>query len=116
MPESAPRSSILNVNIRDKSTLYMAYMSFVANGGLFIPTTRHYEMGHELFVLLKLIDEPQPLPVSGKVVWKTPTGSANYQAQGIGIQFTGDDALVVRDKIETYLAGSLGSDRPTYTM
>lgn len=116
MAESAPRSSILNINIKDKNSLYMAYMPFVNNGGLFIPTNRQYEIGQEIFVLLKLVDEQQPVPISGKVVWKTPAGSQNNQVQGIGIQFMEEDGMVARDKIETHLAGALGSDRPTYTM
>jgi len=116
MAESTIRSSILNLAIKDKNALYMAYMPFINNGGLFIPTNRQYEIGQEIFVLLKLADEPQPLPISGKVVWKTPAGSQNNQVQGIGIQFLDQDGLVARDKIETHLAGALGSDRPTYTM
>lgn len=116
MAEPATRSSILPINIKDKNSLYSAYMPFVSNGGLFIPTNRTYEMGQEVFVLLKLIDEPQPIPIPGKVVWKTPGASENYQATGIGIQFMDQDGLLARDKIETYLAGALGSDRPTYTM
>lgn len=116
MAESTPRSSILTINIKDKSSLYSAYMPFVINGGLFIPTNRPYEMGQEVFVLLKLIDEPQPLPIPGKVIWKTPSSSENYQTVGIGIQFKDQDGLAARDKIETYLAGALNADRPTYTM
>jgi len=116
MAESTTRSSILNISIKDKNSLYMAYMPFIINGGLFIPTNRPYEMGQEVFVLLKLIDEPEPLPIPGKIIWKTPVGSENAQAPGIGIQFLDNDGVVARDKIETYLAGALGAERPTYTM
>jgi type IV pilus assembly protein PilZ len=45
MAESAPRQGILTISIKDKSALYAAYMPFVINGGLFIPTNRDYEMG-----------------------------------------------------------------------
>ena len=33
-----PRQGILSLTIRDKSSLYAAYMPFIKNGGLFIPT------------------------------------------------------------------------------
>ncbi len=33
------KPGLLTLTIKDKSALYMAYMPFVKNGGLFIPTT-----------------------------------------------------------------------------
>ncbi|NBA94192.1 hypothetical protein [Pseudomonas sp. R5(2019)] len=36
-------------------------------------------------------------------------------AAGVGVQFNEGDNTA-RDKIETYLAGALKSDRPTHTM
>lgn len=111
-----PRPGILTLSIKDKSSLYAAYMSFLNNGGLFIPTNRQYEMGQEVFMLLNLMEETERLPIAGKVVWKTPAGSESYRATGIGVQFTDQDGGVARAKIETYLAGALNSERPTHTM
>jgi type IV pilus assembly protein PilZ len=85
-----PRNGILSLTIRDKAVLYAAYMPFVQNGGLFIP-------------------------VAGKVVWITPKGAQGNRAAGIGVQFSGEDDSATK-KIETYLAGSIESDRPTHTM
>ena len=34
------RQGILSLTIKDKSALYDAYMPFVKNGGLFIPTNK----------------------------------------------------------------------------
>ncbi len=117
MAESVTRSGILSIAIKDKNSLYSAYMPFVINGGLFIPTNRQYEMGQDVFMLLKLMEETEPLPIPAKVIWKTPPGSESYKAAGVGVQFTADqEGVLARDKIETYLAGSLASDRSTYTM
>ena len=49
MIDSGQGQAILSLSIKDKNALYMAYMPFVANGGLFIPTNREYEMGQEVF-------------------------------------------------------------------
>ena len=95
--------------------LYAAYMPFVKNGGLFIPTNKTYKIGDEVFMLLSLMDEPEKMPVAGKVVWVTPKGAQGNRATGIGVQFGDKDDLAAK-KIETYLAGSLESDRPTHTM
>jgi len=109
------RSGILSLTIKDKSVLYAAYMPFITDGGLFIPTNKQYQLGDEVFMLLKLMDEPEKIPVAGKVVWVTPKGAQGNKVAGIGVQFTGDDNIA-RNKIETFLAGALKSDRMTHTM
>lgn len=110
-----PRSGILSLTIKDKAVLYAAYMPFVQGGGLFIPTNKQYQLGDEVFMLLKLMEEPEKIPVAGKVIWVTPKGAQGNKVAGIGVQFTGDDTLA-KDKVETYLAGALQSDRLTHTM
>jgi type IV pilus assembly protein PilZ len=110
------RQGIMSLSIKDKSALYSAYMPFVKNGGLFIPTNKQYHIGDEVFMLLTLMDEPEKIPVAGKVVWITPQGSQGNRVAGIGVQFSDQDGGAVRNKIETYLAGALHADRPTHTM
>jgi type IV pilus assembly protein PilZ len=109
------RNGILSLTIRDKAVLYAAYMPFIKNGGLFIPTNKSYSLGDEVFMLLNLMDEPEKIPVAGKVVWITPKGAQGNRAAGIGVQFNIDSEAASK-KIETYLAGTLESDRPTHTM
>ena len=108
-------NGILPLSIKDKSVLYSSYMPFLKNGGLFIPTGKSYRLGDEIFLLLSLMDEPEKIPVAGKVVWITPKGAQGNRAAGIGVQFNDGDNTA-RNKIETYLAGALKSDRPTHTM
>ncbi|TDY02893.1 PilZ domain-containing protein [Thiohalophilus thiocyanatoxydans] len=118
-PPKAPgggRQGILSLTIKDKSALYAAYMPFVKNGGLFIPTSKSYNLGDEVFMLLTLMEEKEKLPVAGKIVWITPKGSQGNRAAGIGVQFSEQDGGNARTKIETYLAGALKSDRQTHTM
>jgi type IV pilus assembly protein PilZ len=110
------RQGILSLTIKDKNALYAAYMQFVKNGGLFIPTTKRYQLGDEVFMLLTLMDEAERIPVAGKVVWITPLGAKGNRAAGIGVQFSDQDGGVARNKIEGFLAGALHSDRPTHTM
>jgi type IV pilus assembly protein PilZ len=110
------RQGILSLTIKDKNALYAAYMPFVKNGGLFIPTTKKYQVGDEVFMLLSLMEETERLPVAGKIIWVTPVGSEGNRAAGIGVQFSDQDGGMARNKIETYLAGALKSDKPTHTM
>ncbi len=110
------RQSILSLSIKDKSALYAAYMPFIKNGGLFIPTNKQYKINDEVFMLLTLLDEKEKLPVAGTIVWITPTGSQGNRVAGVGVQFSKQNNGQAQKKIETYLAGALQSDRPTHTM
>jgi type IV pilus assembly protein PilZ len=107
---------ILSLAIKDKGSLYAAYMPFVKNGGLFIPTTKPYKIGDEVFMLLTLMEDKERLPVAGKVVWVTPQGAQGNRTPGIGVQFSEQDNGQTRNKIEGLLAGALKADRPTHTM
>ncbi len=114
--QSEGRGGILSLTIRDKNALYAAYMPFVQNGGLFIPTNKSYQLGDDVFILLNLMDEPERIPVAGKVIWVTPRNSEGYRSTGIGVQFSDKDNGTTRNRIENYLAGALESERPTHTM
>ena len=52
----------------------------------------------------------------GKIIWITPKGAQGNRAAGVGVQFSPQDQGQARGKIETHLAGTLESDRPTNTM
>ncbi len=110
------RQRILNFAISDRGALYAAYMPFIENGGIFITNSRRYEIGDDIFLVLKLMDEAESLPIAGKVVWVTPPGAEGNRAIGIGIQFGNQDKGAVSRKIETYLASMPELDRSTHTM
>jgi type IV pilus assembly protein PilZ len=113
---NSTRQRMLSLSIKDKHALYAAYMPFIKNGGLFIPTNKNYKLGDEVFLLLSLMEEKEKLPVVGKVIWITPKGAQGNRAAGIGVQFADQDDTTVRNKIETYLAGAMSSDKHTHTM
>lgn len=111
------RQGILSLAIKDKASLYNAYMPFLKGGGIFVPTTKRYALGDEVFLLLTLMEDKDRLPVAGKVVWITPPGAQGNRTAGIGVQFAeSTEAETVKGKIETHLAGTLESDKPTHTM
>jgi len=85
------KPGLLTLTIKDKSALYLAYMPFVKNGGLFIPTNSNYRLGDEVFMLLNLMGEDEKLPVAGRVIWVTPKGAQGKRTAGIGVQFSEQD-------------------------
>ena len=113
---AAPKQDILSLTIRDKSALYAAYMPFIKNGGLFIPTSKSYYLGDEVFMLLTLMEEKEKMPIAGRIVWITPKGAQGNRTAGIGVQFSELDKGQTKNKIENYLAAALKSERQTHTM
>ena len=116
MSTPVARPGMLSLSIKDKASLYAAFMPFVKNGGLFIPTDKTYTLGDEVFMLLTLMDDGDRLPVAGKIIWMTPKGAQGNRAHGVGVQFAPQDKGATRGKIETHLAGALKADRITHTM
>lgn len=116
-PAAGSRPGVLSLNIKEKSALYAAYMPYLKHGGIFIPTNKTYRLGDEVFLLLTLMNDPNKLPVAGKVVWITPAGAQGGKTQGIGVEFAANESgTAARNKIEVLLGGSLKSTRPTHTM
>ena len=113
----APRPSVIQLAIKEKAALYAAYIPLFKEGGVFIPTSRDYKLGDDVYVLLTLPEDPQRYPVAGKVAWVTPPKSAGNRTQGVGIRFPSDEkSKLLKIKIEQILGTHLGSDRPTQTM
>ncbi len=114
---SAPRPSVIQLAIKEKAALYAAYIPLFADGGVFIPTTRDYKLGDDVYVLLSLPDDPQRYPVAGKVAWVTPPRAAANRTQGVGVRFPADEkSKMLKLKIEEVLGGHLASERPTQTI
>ena len=114
MTEEA-KQGVLSLTIKDRAVLYAAYMPFIQNGGLFVPTNKQYGLGDEVFILLSLMDDAEKTPITGQVVWITPKGAQGNRQAGIGVQFSEQD-FAAATKIEEHLGSALSSDRPTHTM
>ena len=111
----ATHQGVIALTIADKAVLYGAYMPLLQNGGLFVSTSRAYRLGDEVSLLLTLMDEPEKIPIEGRVVWLTPGGAQGNRQAGIGVQFSEQD-IAVNAKIENHLGGMLSSDRATHTL
>lgn len=111
------RPSVVQLAIKEKAALYAAYIPLFAEGGVFIPTSRDYKLGDDVYVLMTLPDDTQRYPVAGKVAWITPARAAGSRTQGVGIRFPSDDkSKQLKIKIEQILGALLASDRPTQTI
>lgn len=109
------KGGIIAVHLVDKEALYRAYMPYIKGGAIFAPTNDEYQIGDEVIILLKLMDEMEKFPIAGKVVWITPACAQGGLQAGVGVQILDDKDKGVVAKIETYLAG-MSQDNSTNTM
>ena len=111
------RPAVLSLAIKEKAALYTAYMPFLKNGGIFLPTNRPYKMGDEIYLILTLLDDTNKYPVAGKVAWITPAGANHNKTQGVGVHFPADErGQRLRLRIEEILGAAIGSTRATHTI
>lgn len=107
---------LIECGYSDEQSLYLAYMPYVKGGGLFIRTTKEYELGSEITLSVQLPDDSESYLVEGKVIWLTPKGSQGNKPVGIGVQLGGKNGLNLSNKIETLLADKLRSSQGTDTI
>lgn len=100
----------------NEQALFLSFMPFVKDGGLFVHTKNIYELGQSVTLSITFLNELEQHIVEGKVVWITPKGAQGNKPAGIGVQLVGDNKLQIVNLIETYLAGKLKSVQPTDTM
>jgi type IV pilus assembly protein PilZ len=111
------RPTVIQLVFREKSSVYASYMPFLAQGGLFVPTTRDYKLGDDIYLLVTLPNDPQKYPVVGQVAWITPAGSSGGRTQGVGVQLPPDEkTLGLRQRIDELLGTSVSGSRPTQTL
>jgi type IV pilus assembly protein PilZ len=114
---TASRPSVIQLVFREKGALYAAYIPLFAEGGLFVPTTREYRLGDDIYLLLSLPDDNQRYPVAGRVGWITPANASGGRTQGVGVRFPNDEkARLLKVRIEEILGTSIQSAKPTQTI
>jgi type IV pilus assembly protein PilZ len=111
------RPSVLSLAIKEKVALYAAYMPFLINGGIFVPTNKVYKIADEIYLILSLMEDSSKYPIAGKVAWVTPASANNNKAQGIGVHFPADESgKRVKTRIEEILGAAVSSSRGTHTL
>lgn len=111
------RPSVLSLAIKEKAALYAAYMPFLTNGGIFVPTNKVYKIADEIYLILSLMEDSNKYPIAGKVAWVTPAGANNNKAQGVGVHFPADESgKRVKMRIEEILGAAVNSSRATHTL
>ena len=114
---AAARPAVIQLVFREKGALYAAYIPMLTDGGLFVPTTREYRLGDDIYLLMSLPEDTQRFPVAGKVAWITPANASGGRTQGVGVRFPNDEkSRQLKIKIEEVLGTTIQSAKPTQTL
>ena len=82
-----------------------------------MPTPKRYFLGDGCSCCSRCPNRANACRCRAKVVWVTPTGAQGNRTAGVGVQFAdSNEGEVVRNRIETLLAGMLNADKATQTM
>jgi len=116
-PAGSSRPSVIQLVFKEKGALYAAYIPIFSEGGVFVPTTREYKLGEDIYLLMTLPEDPNRYPVAGKVAWLTPANASGGRTQGVGVRFPGDEKTrLIKLKIEELLGTAISSAKPTQTI
>jgi len=117
-PESLNQSKLPIIPLRFKSDtqLYKSYMPWLKNGGLFIPTTKRFEMGQEVLMMVILPESREKLPAAGVVSWVCPKDVTGHNKPGVGVEFIDQAGQALRQRIEGMVGAMLKDGAPTYTL
>lgn len=114
---SSGRPSVIQLVFKEKGALYAAYIPIFSEGGVFVPTSRDYKLGEDIYLLMSLPEDPNRYPVAGKVAWLTPANASGGRTQGVGVRFPGDEKTrLIKLKIEELLGTAISSAKPTQTI
>jgi len=105
----------LLLTLANRAVAYKAYMPFIQDGGIFVPTTIHFKLGDKVEIVIGLKELNKSITVIGSVVWLTPPASRTRE--GVGVRFSGSEGVEAQKVIETYLAGMGNKNKTdTYTL
>lgn len=92
----------------DLPSLKRAFMPFVVEGGIFIPTQNNYQLGDFIQATITLPESKHDYIFTGEVIW---ISSKSNSHTGVGITCNGDEGRALRKAITEMLSELKGDDR-----
>lgn len=106
------KGKVFQVNYSEKSAVYSCYMTFLKDGGLFVPTEHALGMNEAVFLMVRLPEKPLPYFLAGQVGWLS-----FGRKKGMGVRLTPDDhSREFKKTVEQMLSSQIKSQAATYTM
>lgn len=102
MPNDKPSITYQFANLQ---ALNNAFMSFVRDGGIFIPTENEFHLGERVIATITLPESGETYEFTGEIIWITPKSTqSSIHKPGIGVQCEGDEGSAFNKAVQTLLA------------
>lgn len=98
----------LQYTFSDLISLKRAFMPFVVEGGIFIPTQNVYQLGDLIKVTLTLPESKYDYAFTGEVIWITPKTNNH---PGVGITCNGDEGRAFKQAVKEAISEFKGDDK-----
>jgi type IV pilus assembly protein PilZ len=92
------RPTVLQFAIQDLPNLYVSYIPMLKNGGIFVPTSRRYELNDQLYLLLSLPYSDQKHSLSCQVIWINPIGVSGGASPGVGLMLPDTEEAIALNR------------------
>ncbi len=113
----APRAAIeLKVEYKRLNTFFADYTKNISRGGTFIATEKPLLVGTEFVFALTVPGLPEPLRLSGKVMWivhPRDASSGNPAGMGIEFQYDAQERAAKEASVEQLMLKELGEHLTT---
>jgi type IV pilus assembly protein PilZ len=94
----------LSYRFESLSALKNAFMPFVRDCGIFIPTNDVFHLSDMVKVTITLPEDKQTYTFSGEIIWITPKSiHSSHRHPGIGVQCSGDEGEACKKAVQTLL-------------
>lgn len=93
----------------DLLSLKRAFMPFVVEGGIFIPTQNDYQLGELIKATITLPESKHDYTFTGEIIWISPKSFQNHT--GIGITCNGDEGHAFEKAVIEALSELKGDDK-----
>lgn len=113
---SKSKLPIIPLRFKSLNQLYKSYMPWLKNGGLFLPTSKRFEMGQEILMMVVLPEIREKFPAAGVVSWVCPQNTTGHNKPGVGVEFTDGEGMALRSRIEGMITEQKKVGAPTYTL
>ena len=106
---------IIQYEFENQLELNHAFMSFIKNGGIFIPMENiTHSLGDDVTLRIRIPGHTEYDQIRAKVIWITPDNAINHIYSGVGLQLMGDTAPAVLEKITANLDNSVDTGGYVY--
>lgn len=92
----------------DLPSLKRAYMPFVIEGAIFIPTEKNFQLNDSVTASITLPENNQEYTFTGEIIWVSPIASHH---PGIGITCSGDEGQAFRKAVADLIGEVKGGER-----